>query len=63
IKRKQDPTDKRAHKLVLSAASKKRVNDFKKKRIALALKLFKALTDEEFLEYVALQKKLLHSTK
>ena len=61
IKRTQDPKDRRAHRLTLSSASKKRIAEFKKKRIAMMLKMFKILNDKEFAQYCSLNKKIASS--
>jgi len=60
VKREANKQDRRAHRLVLSAQSKKRINAFKAKRLGLMLKLFSALTDAEFTQYVALNKKVIN---
>lgn len=61
VKRKQNPDDRRAYRLVVSAESKKRIIAFKKKRVLMILHMFKALTDKEFKQYVTLNKKILAS--
>ena len=61
IKREKDPVDRRAHRLVLSAESKKRISEFKKKRLQMMLKMFEALTDKEFVQYCDLNKKISDS--
>lgn len=58
VKREANREDRRAHRLVLSAQSKKRIAAFKAKRLDLMLKLFSALTDAEFKQYLALNKKV-----
>ncbi len=63
IKRAADPEDRRAIRLTLSAESRKKIQEFKKKRIDMMLKMFEALTDSEFEHYVALNKKILSSLK
>jgi len=59
VKREENSEDRRAHRLILSAQSKKRINTFKAKRLGLMLKLFSALTDAEFKQYLALNKKVI----
>jgi len=61
IKRKSKPTDRRASTLMLSLHSRKKIQDFKKKRIVMMLHMFTALTDAEFKQYVALNKKIFTS--
>lgn len=58
VKREASAQDRRAHRLVLSAQSKKRINTFKAKRLKLMLNLFSALSDSEFKQYLALNKKV-----
>jgi DNA-binding MarR family transcriptional regulator len=59
VKREENAEDRRAHRLILSAQSKKRINAFKAKRLDLMLKLYSALTDAEFKQYLALNKKVI----
>lgn len=60
-KRQPDPRDRRANTLVVSSKSKKRISGFKKKHVQTMLKMFEALSDKEFEQYVALSKKILTS--
>lgn len=61
IKRERDRDDKRAHRLFLTARSKKRIAEYREKRAKFMLDIFKSLSDEEFKLYVALHKKLIAS--
>jgi DNA-binding MarR family transcriptional regulator len=61
VKRERDPIDKRAHRLLLSAESKKRISEMRRKRVTVLLGLFKALSDKEFVQYVALHHKIQKS--
>lgn len=61
VKRERDPDDRRAHRLVLSSESKKRIQELRGKRVKLMLKLFAALSDKEFKQYVLLHQKILGS--
>lgn len=61
LKRQPDPRDRRANTLVVSSKSKKRISGFKKKHVQTMLKMFEALSDKEFEQYVALSKKILTS--
>ncbi len=63
VKRERDPEDGRAHRLVLSAKSKKGMATFKRRRIAMMLKMFDALSDREFAAYVSLNKKILENMR
>jgi DNA-binding MarR family transcriptional regulator len=61
IEREQSSTDRRVHRLALSSQSTKRIAEFKKKRIQVMLKVFKALSDQEFTQYLALNKKIINA--
>lgn len=60
LKRMPDPLDRRAHKLMLSADSKKRIAAFKQKHAQMFLKMFEVLTDKEFEQYIALNSKIFN---
>jgi DNA-binding MarR family transcriptional regulator len=59
VKRLRNLEDRRVHKLSLSKESRKRIIEFKSKRVRTMLKLFEALSDTEFKHYVALNKKII----
>jgi DNA-binding MarR family transcriptional regulator len=63
VVRKRDQKDRRAFRLMLSTESRKRIEAFKKKRMQMMLKMFEALTDEEFEQYLALNKKIIQKIK
>jgi DNA-binding MarR family transcriptional regulator len=63
VTRKPDAKDKRFIRLTLTASSAKKIDTLKKARVTMMLKLFKALSDKEFMQYVALHTKILASQK
>ncbi len=61
IKRERDPHDLRAHRLFLPSANRKRLNNYKQKRMRMMQQVFNALTDKEFTQYLALNNKLIRA--